>query len=311
LTAKEIQLKDLDELKRVPLLGLRLLALASELGRPLEAVLLEALSQNPALVMRAAREEQRVALSQLLLGAQPARGLRLLQRTGMLPFLLPEVSALVDFHRSSRFHHKDIWQHSCQVVSQIIPREELRWAALLHDIGKVHTRSFTSDRRVHFLRHELLGALMFEGIAARFRFPKAQTSKIQALIAQHLRAQLYQPQWTDSALRRFEEEVGALLPDLFALSRADVTSRRRGRRRAQIFRLHELRGRLRDLKIRDEAKRSRLPKGLGNLIISELGVKPGPEVGRLRDLCERAVKEGLLENPEIPQCIAFLRLLAE
>ncbi|MCB9544804.1 MAG: HD domain-containing protein [Myxococcales bacterium] len=287
-------------------------ALLSELAwRPADA--LDALwREHAGLVLRADRDALRRALTRLLVGQRPSAALGLLERTGVLPLVLPEVAALIDFHRSSRFHHKDVWQHTRQVVMQAVPRATVRWAALLHDIGKTYTRSYGEDRQVHFLLHDELGAVMCEGIAARLRFPAPLAARVERLVRLHLRANLYDPAWSDAAIRRFALEAGPELEELLLLSRADVTSKRPGRRRQAMYQLHELQGRVRRVLAEDEARRPVVPKGLGKAIIDQLGVAPGPEVGRLRARCEAAVRRGALRAAgggeiDVAACIAWLR----
>jgi poly(A) polymerase len=289
-----------------PDLLVRIVGIGSELACRVEPAALDAIAEQAHRVLRADRRRLRDALTHLLMGRRPAGALTLLQRTGLLAFTLPEVSALVGFHKSSRFHHKDVWDHTRIVVRQAIPRPHLRWAALLHDIGKTHTRGYGPGKKVSFLRHDELGAVMFDGIAARLQFPEALAWSVRGLILHHLRANLYDPKWTDAAIRRFAADIGPHLDDLIHLSRADVTSRRPGRRREAIANLHALRSRL-DAQRDAVVERPSVPKGLGKRIIEDLGVPPGPEVGRLRRLCEAAVADGRLPvSPTADACLAFL-----
>jgi poly(A) polymerase len=297
-----------DALEAHPALLVRLVALAGELSLRLDDDVVAWLAEVSGMALRAERGELRDALTQLLLSARVYGVLQLLESTRLLAFTLPEVAALVDFHKSSRFHHKDVWHHTRLVVRQALPRPQLRWAALLHDIGKVHTRGYGAGRKVHFLRHEELGAVMFEGIAARLQFPVGLAERVRALILHHLRANLYDVGWTDAAVRRFAAEMGPWLGDLIHLSRADVTSRRPGRRREAMFHLHQLRTRIERLRAEEAARRPTVPRGLGNAIIEALGIAPGPRVGELRRLCEEAVRDGRLPpEPDVETCLAFLR----
>lgn len=293
---------------RIPL---RVASLASELAVQPPEPLVSALVDLAPLSMRVGAEFARTALTALLVGRDPERALHLLEATRMLAFTLPEVAALVGFHKTARFHHKDVWLHTCQVVRQAVPRPEIRWAALLHDVAKPYTRTYEPPRQVHFLHHDELGALMFDGISARLAFPPALATRVRALVFHHLRANLYQRTWTDAAVRRFGIEMGDLLPDLLALSRADVTSKRPGRRREAMHHLHDLRTRIERLRVEDAARAPAVPKGLGAAIIAELGVTPGPIVGELRRRCESAVRAGELpREPAVEACIAYLRGLA-
>ena len=303
-----VRLPDPDAITADPSLLVNVVAMAGELAvRPDDAAL-ATLADRAGLVLRADRDALREAMTRLLVGRRPAGGLGLLQKCGVLPLVLPEVSALVDFHRSSRHHHKDVWRHTLQVVRQAMPRPTIRWAALLHDVGKVHTRSFGPGQKVHFFRHDELGALLVEGIAARLRFPAELADPVRELVLLHLRANLYDRSWSDSAIRRFTVEIGDAMPSLLDLSRADVTSRRPGRRREAMYNLFHLRGRIAEVRALDRARRPLVPKGLGARIIADLGVPPGREIGELRRACEQAVREGELpESPGADACIEWLR----
>ncbi len=308
LQAGRVQVPDPAAFAARPSLFIDVPALASELGVRLDPALVEILTADAGHVLRADRDALREGLTRLLVGRRPSGGLQLLARTGLLAFLLPEVAGLIDFHKSSRFHHKDVWAHTRQVVMQAVPLPRIRWAALLHDVGKTHTRSYAPGRKVHFFRHDELGAYLVEGIAARLRFPAPLAERVQALVLHHLRANLFDGSWSDAAIRRFDQEMGPLLDDLLALSRADVTSKRPGRRREAMYTLHRLKTRILEVRALDLARRPMVPKGLGTAIIRELGVAPGPQVGDLRRVCEEAVRAGELGvDPAIERCVAYLR----
>jgi len=289
-------------------LGLRAIGLASELGIRLDGDALRRIGAHADNVLSAPRAALRDALTQTLVGHRPAASLQLLLRAGYLHFLLPELVALVDFHKSSRYHHKDVWAHTIQVVKQAIPSPIIRWSALLHDIGKTYTRSYETGGKVHFLRHDELGAYMFEGVSTRLHFAAEDSARIRQLILYHLRPGMYSKNWSDSAVRRFGEETKAFLDDLLHLARADVTSKRPGKRKRVLYTIAELRGRVEEVRRLDEARRPLVPKGLGRHIIDELGISPGPRVGELRKLCEMAVRGGELQSdPDVDTCIAFIK----
>ncbi len=295
--------------QRCPELVVRVIALASEMQFHIEDSFVNGLNDYAAGVFNAERNALRIALTQLLVGRRPSLALQLLARTQVLHYALPEVATLIGLHKSSRYHHKDVWRHTKTVVMQAVPQPRIRWAALLHDIGKPQTRSFEAPATVHFFRHDDLGAYMFEGIAERLKFPPAQAERIRALIQYHLRANLYGSNWSDAAVRRFAKEIGDLMKDLLLLSRADVTSKRRGRRREAMYNLHELQTRLAAVARIDAERKHSIPKGLGRYIISDLGIAPGPKVGELRRVCEAAVRAGTLpESAGIPDCIEYLRV---
>jgi poly(A) polymerase len=192
-----------------------------------------------------------------------------------------------------------VWEHTKQVVRQAVPRVELRWAALLHDIGKVPTRTFTPDGGVHFHRHSEVGARMFDDVSRRFQFDKPARQKIRFLILHHLRANQYDGSWTDSAVRRFGREMEAHLTDLLDLSRADITSKRPGKREAALRSISELSRRIEALRELD-AVEPPLPTGIGNAIMEKFGLPPSRRIGELKEALEAAIDAGELEARREP-----------
>lgn len=308
LAARQVRAVNPAWLKANPVGALQGLALASELAATPTSDTQAAIEAHAEGVLRADRHDLRDALTRLLVGRRPGPALEALRASGMLALVLPEVAALVDFHKSCTRHHKDVWAHTVQVVCQAVPRPTVRWAALLHDIAKVHTRSVDPEGAVHFLRHEEVGALQVEGIAHRLRFAPADAERVRALVHHHLRANLYHPGYSDAALRRMQAEIGPALEELLLLSRADVTSKRPGRRRAALANLHHLSARLRGLAQAELDARPVLPRGLGAALIVAFGLPPGRAVGALRDRCEAAARDGRLpELPSAEACVAWLK----
>src|SRR5262245_28414826 len=211
--------------------------------------------------------------------------LQWLHDVGAMAKLLPELEATVDFSQESGRKHKDVWEHTKQVVRQAVPRPWVRWGALLHDIGKVPTRTFTSDGKVHFHGHAEVGARMFDPIARRFGLERPAKQKVRFLILHHLRANQYAPSWTDSAVRRFDREMTEHLDDLLDLSRADITSKRPGRRQELIRQIHNLQTRIVTLRELD-AKQPPLPTGLGTAISDRFGIPPSRRIGDLKRALE-------------------------
>ena len=246
----------------------------------------EALRQAPADQVRAAVEE-------MLLGREVDVALEWLRQTGMLPILFPELAATVDLVQESGRLHKDVWAHTKQVVKQAVRRPLVRWAALLHDIGKVPTRTFT-DKGVHFHGHAEVGARMFDKVSQRLPFDRDQRKTIRFLIKHHLRSNQYSDHWTDSAVRRFHREMAPHLRDLLDLSRADITSKRPGRRKQileQISALADRMDRLAEL----DAKLPPLPGGVGTAIMDAFALPPSRLIGDLKRHLEQAIEAGELE----------------
>jgi poly(A) polymerase len=232
-------------------------------------------------------------LDALMLGRRPDLGLDALLETGFLDAWLPEISAMVGFG-DGEFRHKDVWKHTKQVVWQSVPRLNVRWGALLHDIGKLKTRSVGDNGEVHFFGHSEVGASMFKKrVAKRLAFEGELFTRVHFLILNHLRASQYDGSWTDAAVRRFAREMGDGLKDLLDLSRADITTKRPEKKKRGLRQISELSRRIKALAARD-AKVAPLPKGLGTAISETFGVPPSKRLGDLRKELERRCDQGEL-----------------
>jgi poly(A) polymerase len=252
-------------------------------------------------ILTVSRERWKQELDRLLLGERAPDGLAFLAQTGLLSFLLPEMHAmlLLTGKPQGRLHSKDIWEHTLKVVEGSPRKAQLRWSALLHDVAKPQTRS-EKNGEVHFLHHAELGAEIFDGIAERLRFGREERRRVRFLIAAHLRPNLYQPSWSDSAVRRLAEDAGDYLEDLLALSKADITSANPTRVAAGLANVNALGARIEALR-QAAALTPKLPKGLGTQIAERFGLSLGPEIGRLRDLLLEAVRDGSLQSGQPPE----------
>lgn len=249
-------------------------------------------------------------LDRVMMGRDPEAGLDALLAAGALDAMLPEVSAMVGFG-DGEWRHKDVWKHTKQVVRQAVPRIEVRWAALLHDIGKVKTRSISSTGEVHFFGHAEVGARMFDRMERRMRlFAKDESLRgsVRFLVLHHLRAAQYEESWTDSAVRRFSREMGEHLEDLLCLSRADITTKRPEKKRRGLQNISNLAERVRKLEAED-AIVPPLPGGVGDEIMKAFGLRPSRLVGELKRGLELAVEAGEIA-PHL-ESQAYVQFLAE
>jgi poly(A) polymerase len=245
--------------------------------------------------LRALRVETlRSYLDRLMLGRHTQEGLDALHFSGVLEVWLPEVFALIGFG-DGEWRHKDVWKHTKQVVWQSVPRLQVRWGALLHDIGKVKTRRIDDNGEVHFFGHSEVGAAMFrKRVAARLGFSDALYDRVHFLILHHLRASQYDCGWTDSAVRRFAREMEIGLTDLLDLSRADITTKRPERKKRGLRLISELSDRIEVVK-REDAKVPPLPKGVGSAIMQRFALPPSRRIGELKEKLEAEIAEGRLE----------------
>lgn len=239
----------------------------------------------------------RAQMDRLLTAKHPEPGLDAIESVGCLDVWLPEVAAMVGFG-DNEWRHKDVWKHTKQVVKQSVPRTEVRWGALLHDIGKPKTRRIDDRGNVTFHGHAEVGASMFrKRLAERIGFEGAESDRVHFLILHHLRAAQYDEDWTDAAVRRFYKQMGDGLRDLLDLSRADITTKRPEKRRRGVRQISLLAKRIRDLQEAD-SKVAPLPKGLGAAIMSEFGVPPSKRLGDLMKQLTAAAEAGEVERQQ-------------
>lgn len=247
-------------------------------------------------------------LDRLLVSKHPEPGLDALHLVGCLDPWMPEVAAMVGFG-DNEWRHKDVWKHTKLVVKQSVPRIEVRWGALLHDIGKPKTRRIDERGNVTFHGHSEVGAAMFrKRVADRLGFEGALRERIHFLILHHLRASQYDEDWTDAAVRRFYKQMGDGLRDLLDLSRADITTKRPEKRRRGVRQISLLAKRIRDLQAEDN-KVAPLPKGLGTVIMDAFGVPPSKRLGNLMKDLAAAVEDGELKAQQDAQY--YIDYLAE
>ena len=235
------------------------------------------------------------AMDAILLAPDPLLGLETILDNGALELLLPEVYAIVDFHKSCPVHHKDLWTHTLEVLERSRPDANLRWAVLLHDVGKVQTRSIDASNRVSFHGHEELGGTIMREVGARLNMDSERIERIAMIIERHGRINAYTPQWSDRAVRRLIRESGSALEDLLSFSSADYTTRRRARQRRIAATLEHLSDRIDRLRTED-MEQVALPRGLGSALADALDIPPGPAIGEVIAKLKELVQQGELDR---------------
>ncbi|MGH3595309.1 MAG: CCA tRNA nucleotidyltransferase [Mycobacterium sp.] len=291
-----------------PLRMLRAARFASQLGFAVAPRVRSAIEEMAPELARITAERLAAELDKLLLGDDPVAGIELLVQTGIGEVVLPEVGAMrmaIDEHHQ----HKDVYQHSLTVLRQAIELEGpppdggpdlvLRWAALLHDIGKPATRKHEPDGGVSFHHHEAVGAKMTRKRLRALKYSKQMIEDVSQLVYLHLRFHGYgEGSWTDSAVRRYVTDAGPLLPRLHKLVRADCTTRNKRRAAWLQANYDNLEARIAELAAREDLQRIR-PDLDGNEIMELLGIPPGPRVGEAwRYLKELRLDRGPLTREE-------------
>src|SRR5687767_15851810 len=288
--------------------ALELAAVAAEKGRLVQMVQVVSVADLDE-ALRVDKKAVRGKLDRVVMGEDPELGLDTLLEAGALRVIFPEVHALVGFG-DGEWRHKDVWKHTKQVVRQAVPRLEVRWAALLHDVGKVKTRSISPSGEVHFFGHAEVGAGMFDRLNRRlplFDKEPALKESVRFLILHHLRANQYDGDWTDSAVRRFAREMGPNLDDLLCLSRADITTKRPEKKRRGLEQISELAQRIRTLAEQD-AVLPALPSGVGDAIMQAFHLPPSRLVGDIKRALTAAVEAGeIAPRLDNEAYVAFVR----
>jgi len=292
-----------------PLRMLRAARFVSQLGFTVAPRVRAAMTAMAAELGRITAERVAVELDKTLLGADPLAGVDLMVQTGLGGVVLPEVGEMrmaIDEHHQ----HKDVYQHSLTVLRQAIDLESsggvqgppdlvLRWAALLHDIGKPATRRHEPDGGVSFHHHEVVGAKMVRKRMRALKYSKQMVDDVSQLVYLHLRFHGYgDGKWTDSAVRRYVTDAGPLLPRLHKLVRADCTTRNARRAARLQANYDDLENRIAELSAAEDLQRVR-PDLNGDEIMAILGIPAGPQVGQAwRYLKELRLDRGPLEHDE-------------
>jgi poly(A) polymerase len=267
-----------------PLRMLRAARFAAQLGVRVAPEVFAAMQAMASELARITPERVQTELTKMLLGDRPRAGIEVLVESGLADTVLPELPAL---HMATDEHgqHKDVYAHTLQVLEQAIDLEDagpdltLRWAALLHDIGKPATRAFLPGARVSFHHHEVVGQKMARARLRELRYPKRLIEDVARLVYLHLRFYGYRDgEWTDSAVRRYVVDAGELLPRLHKLVRSDCTTRNRKKAAALSSAYDELERRIATLQAQEQLDRIR-PDLNGEQIMQILDIAPGRDVG--------------------------------
>lgn len=287
-----------------PLRMMRAARFASQLGVEVAPEVREAMTAMAERITIISAERVRDELTKLINGAHPRRGIDIMVSTGLADHVLPEVPAL-RLEMDEHHRHKDVYQHSLTVLEQACELETdddgavpapdfvLRFAALMHDVGKPATRRFEPSGAVSFRHHDVVGAKLTAKRMKALRFDNDTIKAVARLVELHMRFYGYgEAGWTDSAVRRYVSDAGPHLERLHRLTRSDVTTRNRRKAERLAFAYDDLEGRIAALAEQEELAAIR-PDLDGEQIMALLGIRPGPVVGRAyRYLLEERMEHG-------------------
>ena len=287
-----------------PLRMMRCVRFATQLKFFIEDETFEALTRNADRLKIISGERICDELNKIMKSAQPSRGFVDLQRSGLLTLILPELAALDIVETKNGRAHKNNFYHTLEVLDNVAKKSDnlwLRWAALLHDIGKTRSKRWDPALGWTFHNHNFLGAKMVPEIFRRLKEPMDMKMKyVQKLVDLHMRPIVIADEVvTDSAVRRLLNDAGDDIDDLMTLCEADITSKNQIRKRQFLENFRMVREKIADLKERDY-KRLLQPVIDGNEIMEMFHLKPCREVGALKQCLKDAVLDNKVENEREP-----------
>ena len=287
-----------------PLRMLRCIRFATQLNFRIEDETFDALERNAHRIKIISGERIKDELNKIMLTQTPSRGLVDLQRSGLLNLIMPELAALDIVETRNGRAHKNNFYHTLEVVDNICRRTDslwLRWAALLHDIGKTRSKRWDNAAGWTFHNHNIIGAKMVPPLFRRLMLPlDAKMKYVQKLVNLHMRPIVIADEVvTDSAVRRLMNDAGDDIDDLMTLCEADITSKNQIRKKCFLENFRIVREKLTDLKEKDY-KRLLQPCIDGNEIMEMFHLPPCREVGTLKQTLKDAVLDNRVANEREP-----------
>lgn len=283
-----------------PLRMMRAIRFATTLDFNIEEKSLNAIKKEVDRIKIVSMERIMVEFNKIMLSKRPSKGLNLLDETGLLNYILPELTALKGIEEIDGMGHKDNFYHTLEVVDNISQHTDklwLRWAALLHDIGKAPTKKFEKNIGWTFHGHEFLGSKMLKGIFKRLKLPLNSDLKyVEKLVRMHARPiALITDDASDSALRRLLFDAGEDLEDLFTLCKSDITTKNNTKQNKFKKNYEYVAEKIKQVEEKDKVRNFQ-PPITGEEIMALFNLKPSREIGILKEKVKEAILEGEIEN---------------
>ena len=287
-----------------PLRMMRCIRFATQLNFEIEPETFEALERMTDRIKIVSGERIKDELNKIIMAPHPSIGFEYLQRSGLLQIILPELAALDIVEEKNGRKHKNNFYHTLEVLENVVAQTDnlwLRWAAILHDVGKTKSKRWDGSIGWTFHNHNLIGAKMVPQIFRRLMLPMDMKMKyVQKLVELHMRPIVIADDIvTDSAVRRLLNDAGDDIEDLMTLCEADITSKNEVRKKMFLENFRMVREKLTDLKEKDY-KRLLQPVIDGNEIMEIFNLKPSREVGTLKQYLKDAVLDNKVENEREP-----------
>ena len=282
-----------------PIRMMRAAYFSSGLELEIDKKCLESMQRQADRIKIVSQERITTEFKKILSTPKPSIGLIVLQETGLMEYIFPEIHIMFGMDQTGEWHHKDIFYHTMQVVdnaAQLSDKMELRFAALVHDIAKPNTRKIDPKKGYTFHGHDAIGERMLNKVAKRMKLSNELKDYIKKLTLLHLRPiALAKKEITDSAVRRVMVMAGDDIDDLLTLCRADITTKNPQRVKKYMSNFEQVELKMKDVAERDSLKSFQSPVR-GAEIMKICGLTEGPVVGKIKVAIEEAILDGEIEN---------------